>query len=161
MPYLSPTEYLERFGEPETIRLTDQTKAGQVDVPKLETAIADQCEFADSYLAGRYALPISAPPELLKKIVADLTREALHGTRPTDTVTQNADRARSLLKDLAAGRASIPAPPGGVEPVGNPDDVPAIANDRRARVFTDAALSDFTSFGASYGGTVFDGPRGW
>lgn len=161
MTYLSPTEYLERFGEPETIRLTDQQRAGQVDFPKLEIAIADQCEYADSYLASRYPLPINSPPELLKKLIADLTREALHGTRPTDTVTQNADRARSLLRDLQSGRATIPTPPGGDAPVTS-DALPVASHDRRARVFTDAALSDFVGFGGGgYGGTVFSGPRGW
>jgi phage gp36-like protein len=53
-------------------------------------------------------LPLATPvPEVLKKVVADLAREALHKTRPTPSVTANADRARSALKDLSAGRAVL------------------------------------------------------
>jgi phage gp36-like protein len=161
MPYIDQTEYVRRFGAQETVRITDTAKTGQIDATKLEEAFGDWSAYADSYLAGRYVLPITPAPELLVRIVADLSREALHGTRPTETVTAAADRARALLKDLSAGRASIPAPANGDAPAMTGSDLPAASNDRRARVFTDAALADYTGIGIGYGGTVFNGPRGW
>jgi phage gp36-like protein len=163
MPYLTASEYLERYTEAETVRLTDTTQTGVVDDAKVDTVIADVTEFADAYLAGRYVLPIASPPELLKGIVADLARERLHGLRATPAVTANADRARKLLTDLSAGRANIPAPAAGSAPETNSSDSPVTSGDARARVFTDASLADYTGFGSgSYGGTVFGpGPRGW
>jgi phage gp36-like protein len=162
MQYLTNLEYLERYTEIETVRLTDAARTGQVDDEKLSTAIADMTEEANAYLAGRYVLPIVTPPELLKGIVADLTRERLHGTKAGAEITRRADRARKLLSDIAAGRASIPAPVAGTAPAEGPSGSPVSANDRRARVFTDGALADFTSLtGSRYGGTVFDGPRNW
>lgn len=161
MPYIDQVEYLRRFGEPETIRVTDTTRSGTIDSDRLEEAFADQSAFADSYLGGRYILPIVPAPELLIRIVADLAREALHSTRPTEAITANADRARTLLRDLSAGRASIPAPANGPAPATTVSDFPAASNDRRPRIFTDSALCDYTHLGGGYGGTVFSGPRGW
>lgn len=163
MQYLTNAEYLKRYSEIETIRITDTDKTGQVDDEKLSTAIADSSEFANAYLGDRYVLPIATPPELLMGIVADLTRERLHGTRASAEISARADRARQLLRDIAAGRASIPAPPAGSAPASFHGGSPVTSNDRRARAFTDAALSDYTDIvGARYGGTVFgSGPADW
>jgi len=162
MPYLTADDYVTRFSEPEAIRITDTARTGAPNFATIEEAIADQSLFADAFLSGRYRLPINPAPELLRKAVADLAREQLHSTRPTQAVTDNADRARALLKDLSAGRANIPAPAAGEAPAETPGDLPAVSNDHRPRVFSDAALNDFTSLGANrYGGTVFDGPAGW
>jgi phage gp36-like protein len=158
MPYLSPADYVEIFGQPETIRITDTDKTGAVDDVKVANAIADAGLFADAYLSSRYTLPFSVVPELLAKAVADLAREALHTNRPTEAVTLNADRARTLLRDLQAGRASVPAPiAGGDAPATNPDSLPVAANDRRARVFTESALADFNDLGSGRG--CYPGPR--
>jgi len=105
--YLEGKEYVDRFGYEETVRVTDELKRGTIDGAALMAAIADAQQFAEGYLAVRYTLPIARPPELLKAIVADLARERLHKTRPTQTVTANGDRARALLKDLSAGRATL------------------------------------------------------
>lgn len=159
MSYLTPTEYVDRFTAPEAIRLTDTTRSGTPDPIKIQVALNDATLFADAFLASRYALPFDNPPELLRKSVADLAREALHGTKPTEAVTLAADRARALLRDLSAGRATLPLAADGSSPAETPPSLPAASNDGRPRVFTDSALADFTGFGASYGGTVFDGPR--
>jgi len=162
MSYLTVADYIARFTLPEALRVAQDGQTGTVDQAKVQKVIDDATLFANAYLASRYALPIDPAPELLRKAVADLSREALHTTRPTDAVTLAADRARSLLKDLQAGRASLPTPAAGEAPVENPDALPAVSNDRRPRVFSDSALADFTAIGGGrYGGTVFDGPAGW
>lgn len=161
MSYLTPAEYVERFTAPEAVRLTDVTRSGSPDLVRIATNINDAATYADAFLAGRYPLPFTNPPELLRKAVADLAREALHGTKPTEAVTLAADRARTLLRDLSAGRANLPPGADGAAPETNATNLPATSGDGRPRVFTDSALADFTGFGSSYGGTVFDGPRGW
>lgn len=162
MPYLTVDDYVSRFTLPEALRVAQAGQTGTVDQVKVAGAIADAELFANAYLASRYVLPIDPAPELLRKAVADLAREALHSTRPTEAVTLAADRARSLLKDLQAGRATIPAPAAGESPAENPGTLPAVAGDRRTRVFNDQALADFTNLGTPmHGGTVFGGPWGW
>lgn len=163
MPYLTVDDYVERYGIAETVRVTDESKAGEVNAPKVEKAIADATAEADSYLAVRYVLPIPAPaPEIVVAIVGDLARERLTRARPTELVIANAARARSQLKDLSAGRASIPATAAGAAPPGEiPIGMAVAAGDGRPRVFNDVALSDFVNIGYPRGRTVFDGPCGW
>jgi phage gp36-like protein len=107
MAYLTQAEYIERFGELETIRVTDESKTGALDVEKLQAAIDGAEEFVDGYLAVRYPLPLASAPELVLEITADLARERLFKTRPLPAVTEAADRARAYLKDLSAGRAVL------------------------------------------------------
>lgn len=107
MPYLTEAEFIERFGNAEAVRLTDEAHTGTVDAAKLDAALADASETADTYLAVRYGVPLATAPAAVKQIVADLTRERLYKDRPTPQVTANADRARSMLRDFAAGRATL------------------------------------------------------
>jgi len=147
MVYLTSDEYLDRFGDVETIRLTDTDKTGTVDTAKVDTAIEDAGQFADSYLAARYTLPIDGDtPEILKGIIAALARERLHKNRAPDAVTAEADRARSQLKDLAAGRATLML---GGSTDATPEEIAtgeAVASgDGLPRVFTPERMADYTS----------------
>lgn len=160
MPYLTNQEYIDRIGLAETIRITDEDQSGAVDPVKVTDAIFDAGEFADSYIATKYTLPLPFVPEIVKGIVVALAREILHRTRPTDAVTAQADRARAQLKDIAAGRASIPVPDGSEAPSELPAGLTVTSNDARGRLFTDAALCDFAGFGGYRGRLPFDGPCG-
>lgn len=111
--YLTGEEYALRFGTAEAVRLTDETRSGVADSAKLEAAIGDASDFADGYIATRYTLPLLAAPRVVKSIVAALAREALHKTKPTPEVTAAADRARTQLRDIAAGRMTLPVEGGG------------------------------------------------
>lgn len=106
-PYLSADDYVDRFGREETIRITDEAKTGTIDAARLGSAISDATQEAEGYLAAAYDLPLSEVPPILRNIVADLARERLHRTRPTDAVKAAADRARTMLRDLSAGRMKL------------------------------------------------------
>ena len=103
-PYLSAAEYVARFGQEETVRITDEARAGVIDKPRLSAALRDASEFAEAFLASRYSIPLSSAPPILKGIIADLAREALFGQRPLPAVTAAADRARQALRDFSSGR---------------------------------------------------------
>jgi phage gp36-like protein len=106
--YLTAEEYVARFGEEETVRLTDKDRKQVVDKATLLAALKDATDLVESYLGVRYTLPLSPVPPLVKGLVAALAREKLHSQRPTPQVTAEADRARSMLKDLSAGRMTLP-----------------------------------------------------
>ena len=161
MGYLTTQEYLDLYGEVETIRITDETKSGNVDLTKLGDAIDAASALSDSYLGARYPVPLSVPyPEIVKSIVAPLARELLNRNRPPQAVTDQANLARSQLKDLSAGRAVITVAAGATPIEENATAVAATAGDARRRVFTDCALDDFTSFQGGFGGTVFGSGNG-
>jgi phage gp36-like protein len=151
MPYLTVAEYLARFGNRETIVLTNDTpNANTVDEPKVEAAIADAEEFVESYVATRYAVPLVDPPRTLLGIVAVLARELLHKTRPTPEVTAAADRARSQLKDIAAGRATLLLDDA-TEVETSGDSMSQTSGDAAPVTFTREKLAGFTAIGGAAG----------
>jgi phage gp36-like protein len=115
--YLTAEEYVERYGLAETVRLTDEKRLNVVDGPKLESAIKDATDIADSYIGTRYTTPLLGVPRIIKTIVATLAREILHKSKPTPEVLAAADRARTMLRDIAAGRMTLPVESGDAVPV--------------------------------------------
>lgn len=105
--YLTGDEYVQRFGVEETVRLTDQDRKGVVDKARLTAALKDATDTVEAYLGVRYDLPLTPVPPLVKGLVAALAREKLHAQRPTAQVTAEGDRARSMLRDLSAGRMTL------------------------------------------------------
>jgi phage gp36-like protein len=144
--YLTADEYVERYGQAETVRLTDEVRANIVDKAKLEQPLKDATDLADSYIGTRYTTPLVSTPRVVKSIVGALTREALHKTRPTPEVTAAADRARQQLRYIAAGRMTLPVEQG--------DEVPVIGGNRYAETSGDGsttfrdAVAGFTVGGA-------------
>lgn len=131
--YLTADEYVERYGYAETIRLTDEDRTGTVDTAKLETELKAQTDLADGYIGTRYTTPLLATPRVVKTIVASLTREALHKTKPTPEVTASADRARAQLRDIAAGKMTLPVEQG--------DEVPVVGGNRFSSTSDDASTT--------------------
>ena len=129
--YLTADAYVERYGYNETIRLTDEDKTGQVDKAKIEVALKDATDEADAYIGTRYTTPLLSTPRIVASIVAALTREKLHKTKPTPEVTAAAERARTQLRDIAAGRMTLPVESG--------DEVPVIGGNRYAQTSDDAS----------------------
>lgn len=143
-PYLSADEYVARFGKEETVRVTDESRTGNVDAGKLAAALVDATEFAQAYIKRRYTLPLPSVPSILKGIVADLARERLHKMRPSQAVKDNADLARSNLRDISAGRMELPVAVGDQDPVESTgDDYAMTAPSLPGRVFDACSLARF------------------
>lgn len=142
MPYLTTEAYILRFGEPETTRVTDEARTGAPDLSKVEAALADSSEIIDGYVSNRYELPIDPVPAVLDRICGDLAREMLHRTRPVEAVTLAADRARSMLKDIGAGRMKLPIAGGGTAEAAAVG-LPAWGQSADARIFNADKLSGF------------------
>lgn len=153
--YLSAEEYVARYGSAETIRLTDESSLRIVDGPKLEEAIKDQTDIADAYIGGRYAIPLVTVPRVVKSIVAALTREVLHKTKPTPEVTAAGDRARTQLRDIAAGRMVLPIEVGGSAPVATGNRTSLTSGDRSGDTFAD----QLTGYGLTPGPSVAEWRR--
>lgn len=141
--YFTQTDYGSRWGDAELIRLTDEDGTGQPDSFAFDRATADASADVDSYLAGRYPLPLAEPfPRVLLSIAGALTREKLHGEFPTETVTREADRARKQLADLSTGKAKLLLETGEEAPL-PVDGGSGIVWSAPARVFTSEVLDKF------------------
>jgi len=143
MAYVNNDEYIAAKGEAETIRLTDEDRAGAVDTAKLEAAILASEEEADAYIGKRYGTPLASAPAFIKSMVIALARERLHGTRPTETVKLEAERARSSLRDIARGLMTIPTANGPAPEDGRPKADSSSSRDGLAPIFTEQNLAGF------------------
>lgn len=81
MSYAALQDLIDRFGQTELVQLTDRTNVPPttVDETVVDRALDDADAMIDSYLGGRYALPVSSTPDALVKVAADLARYFLHG----------------------------------------------------------------------------------
>lgn len=99
----------------------------------------DAASLVDGYLAARYTLPLVVVPEIVIGLTADITRYRLWDQRAPDEVRRRYEDALAQLRDIAAGRLSLPPDVTGAVPVGG------LAFDGYAaeRVFTADTLADF------------------
>lgn len=107
--YCTQAHMVERFGEQLVTQLTDRENLGAIDAAVLDAAIADATAEIDMYLAGRYALPLSSVPLTLARLACILTRDVLAtGSDVSDERwSKQADDARKLLREIAAGKVSL------------------------------------------------------
>ena len=152
MTYLSNSEYLARFGDAETIRLTDEDRTGAVDTAKLEAEITHATEEANSYLGKRYTVPLEDPPQLIKGIVGTLARERLHraaGMTTSQALEKDAELARSQLRDLARAVMTLPTATGIATEDARPAADSASSGDAVEPIFSRENLDAFGVSGVS------------
>lgn len=106
MPYAAQTDLENAF----TAAEISQLAAGGRDV---DGALDAASQEADSYLATRYAVPVTATPlpEHLVQAVCDIARYRLYAGAADQEVQNRYDQAVSWLKDVSAGRALLPGVP--------------------------------------------------
>ncbi len=116
MSYVANMDIEERLGTQAYVGLTDDAGTGQADADKVDEARLGAEGEVDSYLASRYAVPIDVGvhPELaglLKSITLDLVEFRLQCRRPpvAAEVMRKRDAAMVWLRDVAGGRAKLPA----------------------------------------------------
>lgn len=102
--YCTSADLVARFGETEIAQLTDLEDRETVNETTVNQACLDASGEADSYLAGRYATPISGTvPAVVKAKTMDLARYLLYDDHPTETVRQNKEDAVAWFMAVAKG----------------------------------------------------------
>lgn len=114
--YATAQDMIDRFEERELVQLTDRHDTGAIDSVVLEGALGDADAKIDSYLVGRYALPLAAVPKPLKLFACDIARYLLHDNHATEQVTKRYDDAIRFLERVAKGDISIGATAAGTPP---------------------------------------------
>jgi|GEM_PF-1436346 len=110
--YLTIAQFIARTGIDEAIRLTDEAGAGVIDAARLDAALIDAQSLVDSYLGARFTVPLAAPiPAPIPTLTFDLALARLYRGELPAGVEAKRDEALRLLKDISAGRASIPVAP--------------------------------------------------
>ena len=113
MAYATLDQLVSLFGADEIRTLSDRQGTGELDKTVISDALERASSEVDSYLADRYATPLSdsAPiPPVVVSITGDIARYRLTGGDIRDT---------DPIRDVADGKAGIPGlPPVGTETPG-------------------------------------------
>ncbi len=107
MTYATQAQMISRFGDKEIVELTDRAGVGILNVSVLDDKLTDANAEVDGYLQGRYNLPFTSVPEVLRRIGCDIARYHLYDDRPTEAVAQRYKDAIAFLKMVAKGEARL------------------------------------------------------
>lgn len=100
-----------RISENILIQLTDDTDSGAVDSSKVEAAVEWADEIIDGYIRGRYTLPLTEIPGLIRNISVDLAIYRLYTRRMTadipESITNIFKSSLKILSDIQTNKVSI------------------------------------------------------
>lgn len=102
MLYAIPEGLIKRYGE-QSIK----TLAGSADSQKVAEALEDASQTIDSYLAGRYTLPLKSVPAVLERHCCYIARYFLEKNRATDQSRRDYDDSIRYLEKVANGTISL------------------------------------------------------
>ncbi len=130
---------------PETaiIQLTDDENTGSVNTPRVNEAIAQADAEIESYCGGKYNLPFSPVPDIIRKCSVDIAIYNLY-SRKVETIPETrAERYKNAIRqlgDIAKGIITVGALESNV--VSNDSGILATTtNDDR--VFTKTNLANY------------------
>ena len=106
--YLTIAEFVRTFGLDEAIVLTDASGTGRIDKDVLVGALRGAQGIVDLNLGGRYALPLTTVPDVIKTAIADLARARLYPRGAPEGVATAAKDASRLLERIADGKVPLP-----------------------------------------------------
>ena len=109
MSYATSADLVARFSETEIAQLSDVEDRETINEDVVNAALTDASGEIDSYLGGRYAIPITGTiPARIKAICLDIARFRLYDDHPTETVRQRYEDAVSWLKLAGMGHVVLP-----------------------------------------------------
>jgi len=107
MTYASRQNLIDRFGQQELIELTDSAELGVIDDGAVTVALNDADAEINSFLAGRYTLPLTQTSLELERLACDIARYRLWDDAASETVKNRYDDAIKKLRDVSKGVASL------------------------------------------------------
>lgn len=116
--YATTADMIVRFGQAEVLALSDPEDTGEVDQGVLDVAISDASAEIDSYLAGRYRLPLDPRPKHLTRICCDIARYRMTGDdrQETDPIVVRYRAAIRYLELVASGKVTLGPAEDGITP---------------------------------------------
>jgi phage gp36-like protein len=120
MPYATVADLQDRLGEARLVQLTDlaDPPIGLVDQAVAQKALDDADAEIDGYLVGRYALPLTPAPGVLKVHAVTIAHYRLLGSAADDGMREDYKAVRQWLQAVAEGRIVITPPQQAAQPTG-------------------------------------------
>jgi phage gp36-like protein len=111
MAYCTKTDIIGQITEDKLIGLTDDVGSGTVDDARVDEAVAAADALIDGYCGGRYSVPFSPVPVIIKSCSVDLTVYNLYARRlgaPEDWKERRGNAVK-LLESISTGRVTLGA----------------------------------------------------
>lgn len=112
MAYCTLEDMKKLVPEEDLVGLTDDEGLGPVNQVRVDEAIASADAEIDSYIGGRYRVPLSPVPGVVKKMSVDIAVYNLYSRRVEETPGARKDRYQSAIRQLeliAKGTVSLGA----------------------------------------------------
>ncbi|SUT89811.1 Mu-like prophage protein gp36 [[Actinobacillus] rossii] len=106
MLYASRDSFIKRYEE-RTLQLLASNKDGTLNTEKVDEALEDSSHTIDSYLAGRYALPLAVVPAVLERHCCYIARYFLEKNRATEQARKDYEDSIRFLEKVASGAISL------------------------------------------------------
>jgi len=142
VPYSTLADIKNDISEAELIQLTDDEGAGVVDEDKVTDAIADADSEIDGYLRGRYPLPLSPVPRILKNLSVGIALYYLFHRKQisSEVIDKRYENAVKLLVKISDGKVQLVEADGdAVVDEGGPQASKAVDD----RIFSDDKLGNY------------------
>ncbi|MBL4797642.1 MAG: DUF1320 domain-containing protein [Oleispira sp.] len=101
--YCTVDGLIERFGESELLQLSDEQNTGVLNTVVIDKAITDASNEIDSFLIGRYELPLTEVPSFVEGYACDMARYRLWDDGALDQVTARYKTAIKYWRDISTG----------------------------------------------------------
>jgi phage gp36-like protein len=108
MSYATREALIDRYGEPELVRLTDVDRLGVVDEGKLSAAIESTNAMVDAYLSGAgYSLPLTPMDASIVDAACAIVRFKLFRYEAVPEAIEAKDAAIDYLTRISKGTVSL------------------------------------------------------
>lgn len=104
--YATQDDLIKRYSV-DVIATLAPSRDTEFDDKKVDEALADASETIDSYLGGRYTLPLSQIPAVLERHCCYIARYFLEKNRATEQARQDYEDSLRYLEKVAAGTISL------------------------------------------------------
>lgn len=104
--YATQDDLIKRYSV-DVIATLAPSRDAEFDKQKVDEALADASETIDSYLGGRYTLPLSQIPVVLERHCCYIARYFLEKNRATEQARQDYEDSLRYLEKVAAGTISL------------------------------------------------------
>lgn len=106
MLYATPESLIKRYTLDVLLSIARNDER-QLDESKVNEALEDASQTIDSYLAGRYRLPLNAVPSVLERHCCYIARYFLEKNRATDQARLDYEDSIRFLEKVASGTISL------------------------------------------------------
>lgn len=111
MAHATKQDMLDRYDENKLVELTDRADiaTGEIVNAVMDKALTDATEQINSYLAGRYRLPLSATPGVLITHACIIAYYKLHRSHYPEEVRKEYEDTLKWLESVARGTVTLDA----------------------------------------------------